>query len=116
MAWCFNATKGAELTDRNPPRRRGLHYADPVAPRGHSQRNGHMELHEAGEIMVATTIHNANEMLIQGWKLLAVSTTGKNGELHPCYVLGKREPSEKSPKKQTSASAPQVVTKATRKQ
>lgn len=51
-----------------------------------------MQLHEAAEIILVSTIHLANEKLAEGWKLLAVSTTGKNGDLFPCYVLGQPAP------------------------
>lgn len=52
-----------------------------------------MQLHEAAEIMTAPNNALANEKLAEGWKLLAVSTQGKGGDVHPCYVLGK--PAEK---------------------
>lgn len=47
-----------------------------------------MQLHEAAEIMTAPNIALANEKLAEGWKLLAVSTQGRGGDMPPCYVLG----------------------------
>lgn len=47
-----------------------------------------MQLSDAVEITTVGTVKAANEHLDQGWKLLAVSAKGKDGDVHPCYVLG----------------------------
>lgn len=48
-----------------------------------------MQLFEAGEVCEANSTDTANQLLAEGWKLLAVVTTGgPNGHV-PCYVLGR---------------------------
>ncbi|WP_341961836.1 hypothetical protein [Pseudomonas sp. RC10] len=49
-----------------------------------------MHLYEAHHVMEALNTNDANTKLQEGWKLLTVVvTTHPNGQLHPCYVLGK---------------------------
>lgn len=49
-----------------------------------------MQLSEARRVIEALSANDANHKISEGWTLLAVvSTTHPNGELHPCYVLGK---------------------------
>lgn len=48
-----------------------------------------MQMSDAVEIAAARTVSAANEYLAQDWKLLAVSTEGKGGSVHPCYILGR---------------------------
>jgi len=51
-----------------------------------------MQLSEASHVMEALSTNDANSKLQEGWKLLAVVvTTHPNGQLHPCYVLGKSD-------------------------
>jgi hypothetical protein len=51
-----------------------------------------MHLSEASHVMEALSTNDANAKLQEGWKLLAVVvTTHPNGQLHPCYVLGKSD-------------------------
>jgi hypothetical protein len=52
-----------------------------------------MDLSDAIQVVEALSANEANHKLRDGWKLLAVVTTSHpNGELHPCYVLGKPAP------------------------
>jgi len=52
-----------------------------------------MQMSEAAEVVNVFGIDRVNEHLAQGWKLLTVvaSTYGDviDGNLRPCYVLGK---------------------------
>ncbi len=50
-----------------------------------------MELHQAEVIMEARSMGEVNRKLAsgEGWKLLAVSTSGKDGNLSPSYILGR---------------------------
>lgn len=50
-----------------------------------------MQLHETTEVCEATSTEQANELMANGWKLLAVTTIGGPGGHKPCYVLGKKE-------------------------
>lgn len=52
-----------------------------------------MQISEAGEIVQAFGVDRVNELLGQGWKILAVTTStygdSKEGKVLPCYTLGK---------------------------
>ncbi|GEM_PF-3343000 len=49
-----------------------------------------MQLFEAHHVMEALSTNDANNKLQEGWKLLSVVVTSHpNGQLHPCYILGK---------------------------
>lgn len=52
-----------------------------------------MQLSEAVEISQVFGVSRVNELLGEGWKLLAVTSStygdAKEGKLLPCYVLGK---------------------------
>ena len=49
-----------------------------------------MQLFEAHHVMEALNTNDVNDKLQEGWKLLSVVvTTHPNGQLHPCYILGK---------------------------
>ncbi|VVN02665.1 hypothetical protein PS645_03373 [Pseudomonas fluorescens] len=55
-----------------------------------SQASHHMHMSEANQIMEALSTNDANMKIREGWKLLSVVvTTHPNGQLHPCYILGK---------------------------
>lgn len=55
-----------------------------------------MQLSEAVEICQAFGPTRVNELLAEGWKLLAVTTStygdAKEGKVLPCYTLGKAAP------------------------
>lgn len=60
-----------------------------------------MQLYEDHHVMEALNTNDANIKLQEGWKLLSVVvTTHPNGQLHPCYILGK---SKSDHEKQTSS-------------
>ena len=52
-----------------------------------------MQLSEAGEIVQVFGVTRVNELLVEGWKILAVTTAtygdAKDGKVLPCYTLGK---------------------------
>ena len=48
-----------------------------------------MQIFEAGEVCEAQSAAKANELLAQGWTLLAVATSGGPNGHNPCYVLGR---------------------------
>jgi hypothetical protein len=49
-----------------------------------------MHISEAYQVMEALSTNDANLKIHEGWKLLSVVvTTHPNGQLHPCYILGK---------------------------
>jgi hypothetical protein len=49
-----------------------------------------MHLFEADQVVEALSTNDANIKIKEGWKLLTVVvTTNPNGQLHPCYILGK---------------------------
>ena len=52
-----------------------------------------MQLSEAGEIIHAFGVDRVNELLGQGWRILAVTTStygdSKENKVLPCYTLGK---------------------------
>lgn len=49
-----------------------------------------MHLSDVVEVIEATSVSTANDLLGKGWKLVAVSTfSGANGRVHPCYVLAR---------------------------
>lgn len=52
-----------------------------------------MHMSEATQIMEALSTNEVNVKLAEGWSLISVVvTTHPNGQLHPCYVLGKSNP------------------------
>ena len=55
-----------------------------------------MQLSDAVEITQVFGAGRVNELLAEGWKLLAVTTStygeAKEGKMLPCYVLGKAAP------------------------
>ncbi|OZY39715.1 hypothetical protein CJF43_21900 [Pseudomonas fragi] len=55
-----------------------------------------MQLSDAVEIIEAFGVKRVNELLGEGWKVLAVSTStygdAKEGKVLPCYTLGKAAP------------------------
>jgi hypothetical protein len=62
-----------------------------------------MNLSDAFQVVEALSANDANHKIQSGWTLLAVVTTSHpNGELHPCYVLGKAKPGETTHTKQRS--------------
>lgn len=57
-----------------------------------------MHMSEAYQIMEALSTNDANMKIREGWKLLSVVvTTHPNGQLHPCYILGKGQPGDNQP-------------------
>jgi len=52
-----------------------------------------MQLSEAGEIVQAFGVDRVNELLGQGWVIVAVTTStygdASEGKVLPCYTLGK---------------------------
>lgn len=49
-----------------------------------------MPMSEAYQVMEALSTNDANLKIHEGWGLLSVVvTTHPNGQLHPCYILGK---------------------------
>jgi hypothetical protein len=45
---------------------------------------------EATQVMEALSANESNLKLHEGWSLISVVvTTHPNGQLHPCYILGK---------------------------
>lgn len=57
-----------------------------------------MQISEAGEIVQAFGVDRVNQLLDEGWVILAVTTStygdSKEGKVLPCYTLGK--PREKT--------------------
>lgn len=55
-----------------------------------------MQMSDAVEIVQAFGASRVNELLAEGWKLLAVTTStygdAKEGKVLPCYTLGKAAP------------------------
>lgn len=52
-----------------------------------------MHMSEATHIIEALSTNEVNVKLAEGWSLISVVvTTHPNGQLHPCYVLGKSKP------------------------
>jgi hypothetical protein len=57
-----------------------------------------MHMSEAYQITEALSTNDANLKLHEGWKLLSVVvTTHPNGQLHPCYILGKSKSMHEEP-------------------
>jgi len=57
-----------------------------------------MHMSEAYQITEALSTNDVNLKLHEGWKLLSVVvTTHPNGQLHPCYILGKSKPTQDEP-------------------
>jgi hypothetical protein len=59
-----------------------------------------MHMHETTQVMEALSANDANLKLREGWSLISVVvTTHPNGQLHPCYILGKSTaaPSHRKP-------------------
>lgn len=51
-----------------------------------------MHMSEAIQVMEALSANEANLKLQESWSLISVVvTTHPNGQLHPCYILGKSE-------------------------
>ncbi|WP_408598489.1 hypothetical protein [Pseudomonas sp. PLMAX] len=51
-----------------------------------------MHMSETTHVMEALSANEANLKLHEGWSLISVAvTTHPNGQLHPCYILGKTE-------------------------
>lgn len=51
-----------------------------------------MHLSETVQVMEALSANEANLKLREGWLLITVVvTTHPNGQLHPCYILGKSD-------------------------
>lgn len=49
-----------------------------------------MHMSETTQVMEALSTNEANMKLQEGWSLISVVvTTHPNGQLHPCYILGK---------------------------
>jgi hypothetical protein len=49
-----------------------------------------MHMSETTQVMEALSTNEANLKLQEGWSLISVVvTTHPNGQLHPCYILGK---------------------------
>ncbi|MCS3473091.1 hypothetical protein M2401_006859 [Pseudomonas sp. JUb42] len=54
-----------------------------------------MKLSDAYEVVEALSTNEVNSKLQEGWKLLTVVVTARpNGQLHPCYILGKLKEQE----------------------
>lgn len=52
-----------------------------------------MHLSETSQVMEGLSVNEANLKLHEGWSLISVVvTTRPNGQLHPCYILGKSKP------------------------
>jgi hypothetical protein len=52
-----------------------------------------MQMSDANELMEATSVAVANNMLKDGWKLLAVCPASfSDGSSSPIYILGKTKP------------------------
>lgn len=57
-----------------------------------------MHMTETTQVMEALSVNDVNQKLHEGWSLISVVvTTHPNGQLHPCYILGK---SKASPSRQ----------------
>lgn len=57
-----------------------------------------MHVSETYQVMEALSTNDANLKLHEGWKLISVVvTTHPNGQLHPCYILGKSKTVEEEP-------------------
>jgi hypothetical protein len=53
---------------------------------------------EAYQVMEALSTNDANLKIHEGWTLLnVVVTTHPNGQLHPCYILGKSKTVQDEP-------------------
>lgn len=53
-----------------------------------------MHISETIQVMEALSTNEANLKLHEGWSLISVVvTTHPNGQLHPCYILGKSKTS-----------------------
>lgn len=51
-----------------------------------------MQISETTQVMEALSANEANLKLHEGWLLISVVvTTHPNGQLHPCYILGKSQ-------------------------
>ncbi|EPJ80075.1 MULTISPECIES: hypothetical protein [Pseudomonas] len=62
-----------------------------------------MNLSDAFQVVESLSANDANHKIQSGWTLLAVVTTSHpNGELHPCYVLGKAKHAETTSSAQQS--------------
>jgi hypothetical protein len=49
-----------------------------------------MHISETIQVMESLSANDANLKLHEGWSLInVVVTTHPNGQLHPCYILGK---------------------------
>jgi hypothetical protein len=49
-----------------------------------------MHVSETTQVMEALSTNEVNLKLQEGWSLISVVvTTHPNGQLHPCYILGK---------------------------
>ena len=57
-----------------------------------------MHMTETDQVMEALSTNDANMKIREGWKLLAVVvTTHPNGQLHPCYIMGKKKTAQREP-------------------
>jgi hypothetical protein len=59
-----------------------------------------MHISETIQVMEALSANEANLKLHEGWSLISVVVTSHpNGQLHPCYILGKSNasPSHQNP-------------------
>ncbi|MBF4559254.1 MULTISPECIES: hypothetical protein [unclassified Pseudomonas] len=53
-----------------------------------------MHISDTIQVMEALSANEANLKLHEGWSLIpVVVTTHPNGQLHPCYILGKSKAS-----------------------
>jgi hypothetical protein len=49
-----------------------------------------MQVSDTTQVMEALSTNEVNLKLQEGWSLISVVvTTHPNGQLHPCYILGK---------------------------
>lgn len=68
-----------------------------------------MQLHQAAVLREADNVRQANELIKEGWQLLAVlANSGEDRCLYTCYVLGKPKPVEPADS-QNPAKAPRIT-------
>ena len=87
------------------PERRGMGKGTPTRTRhltDEPQKSERDEMHisDTSQVMEALSATEENLKLHEGWSLITVVvTTHPNGQLHPCYILGKQKigPSHRNP-------------------